>query len=133
MRDTVTMPDGRLLSYDLGRVNELLAKASTQLDDDIRFHLELSTSDPVHRAFLRRIRVDKQIEEVGEAHAAIIGVEASNPRKGTTHTEADIAEELLDQALTALLAYYHVTQSEMVLERFAAHLSDKVGRYYGII
>lgn len=129
---TINMPDGSRREFYLDKVDELIARASDHLDESIRYSLDLDTHDLRHRALLLRIRVDKNIEEVGEAHRAIIGAEGSNPRKGVTHSEIDIADELLDQALTALLAYYHVTQQEYVLERFAAHLTRKVRDYYGI-
>ena len=43
-------------------------------------------------------------EELGEASAAYIGMTGSNPRKGVTHTHQDVAMELADVVLTALLA-----------------------------
>ncbi len=49
-------------------------------------------------------RILKIIEEAGEAATAWIGFVGNNPRKGVTHTVADVAAELADVALTALVA-----------------------------
>jgi NTP pyrophosphatase (non-canonical NTP hydrolase) len=49
-------------------------------------------------------RILKLVEEAGEAAAAWIGATGQNPRKGTTHTYADVAAELADAAFTALVA-----------------------------
>ncbi|WP_198541291.1 MazG-like family protein, partial [Parafrankia soli] len=45
----------------------------------------------------------KVVEELGEAVAALIGMTGQNPRKGVTHTQADLLGELYDVALTALV------------------------------
>lgn len=47
-------------------------------------------------------RTAKVAEEYGEVVAAIIGYLGENPRKGRTHTRADIVDELLDVAVTTL-------------------------------
>jgi NTP pyrophosphatase (non-canonical NTP hydrolase) len=49
-------------------------------------------------------RILKITEEAGEAAAAWIGAVGQNPRKGVTHTRADVAAELADVAFTALVA-----------------------------
>jgi NTP pyrophosphatase (non-canonical NTP hydrolase) len=50
------------------------------------------------------LRILKIVEEAGEAAAAWIGTTGQNPRKGITHTRADVAAELGDVAFTALVA-----------------------------
>ncbi|MGH3648785.1 MAG: MazG-like family protein [Micromonosporaceae bacterium] len=50
------------------------------------------------------LRVLKVVEESGEAAAAWIGVTGQNPRKGYTHSYADVAAELADVAFAALVA-----------------------------
>lgn len=50
------------------------------------------------------LRILKIGEEYGEAAQAWIGVTAQNPRKGLTHTRADVVAELADVAFTALVA-----------------------------
>lgn len=42
-------------------------------------------------------------EEVGEVAAGWIGVLGLNPRKGVTHTREDVAMELADVVITALV------------------------------
>ena len=58
------------------------------------------------------MRVLKLVEESGEAAAAYIGMVGQNPRKGVTHTLADLLGELADVALTALCAIQHFTGDE---------------------
>jgi NTP pyrophosphatase (non-canonical NTP hydrolase) len=53
-------------------------------------------------------RLAKIIEEAGEVVEAYIGATGQNPRKGVTKTMDDVAEELLDVAVTALGAYAHL-------------------------
>jgi phosphoribosyl-ATP pyrophosphohydrolase len=43
-------------------------------------------------------------EEAGEAAGAWIGARGYNPRKGVTHTRGEVAAELADVVLTALVA-----------------------------
>lgn len=56
-----------------------------------------------------RRRVDKLMEESGEVGQAVGGWFGENPRKGVTHTRADVLAELLDVAVTALGAYESLT------------------------
>lgn len=60
------------------------------------------------------MRVLKLVEEAGEAAAAYIGMVGQNPRKGVTHTQMDLLNELADVALTALCAMQHFTQDAVV-------------------
>lgn len=76
-------------------------------------------------------RCGKITEEVGELTAAIIGWLGQNPRKGVTHTEDDVRNELLDIAVTALCAYEHMTynsgQSMLALDAHVQKLVDRSG------
>ncbi|MGB2572588.1 MazG-like family protein [Micromonospora citrea] len=49
-------------------------------------------------------RILKLTEEAGEVAGAWIGLVGQNPRKGVTHTREDVAAELADVVLTALVA-----------------------------
>ena len=49
-------------------------------------------------------RILKVTEEAGEAAQAWIGALGQNPRKGVTHSRAEVAGELADVAFTALVA-----------------------------
>jgi NTP pyrophosphatase (non-canonical NTP hydrolase) len=55
------------------------------------------------------MRLLKLVEETGEAAAAYIGRAGQNPRKGTTHTTEDVADELCDVVITALVALATIT------------------------
>lgn len=50
------------------------------------------------------LRVLKVAEEAGEAAAALIGTTGQNPRKGRSHTDADLAAELCDVITAASVA-----------------------------
>ncbi|WP_151481448.1 MazG-like family protein [Streptomyces albicerus] len=52
------------------------------------------------------MRLMKVTEEAGEATAAYIGMTGQNPRKGTTHTRADVADELCDVIIAAAVALH---------------------------
>ena len=70
------------------------------------------------------MRVLKLVEEAGEAAAAYIGMVGQNPRKGVTHTQHDLLNELADVAITALCTMQHFTQDEAVTR---ACMASKVG------
>ncbi|MEU8158159.1 MazG-like family protein [Micromonospora sp. NPDC048986] len=53
-----------------------------------------------------RLRILKVMEEAGEVAQAVIGAAGQNPRKGQTHTVDDVACELVDVAVTALVALH---------------------------
>lgn len=55
------------------------------------------------------MRLLKLVEEAGEAAAAYIGMTGQNPRKGVTHTREDVAGELCDVAITALVSLATIT------------------------
>ena len=70
------------------------------------------------------LRVLKVAEEAGEAAAALIGTTGQNPRKGRSHTEADLAAELCDVITAAAVALATVVPDpEQVLR-------DHIGRVY---
>ncbi|MBI0300464.1 MazG-like family protein [Streptomyces sp. PRKS01-29] len=50
------------------------------------------------------MRLLKLVEESGEVAQAYIGMTGQNPRKGVTHTAADVADELCDVILSAAVA-----------------------------
>lgn len=50
------------------------------------------------------MRLLKLVEEAGEVAQAYIGTIGQNPRKGVTHTAADVADELCDVIITAAVA-----------------------------
>ncbi len=73
-------------------------------------------------------RACKIIEEAGEAVAALIGYTGQNPRKGTTHSIADVLEELADCAWSAIFAIQHFTKNTPLTEMYLGMSLDKVAR-----
>ncbi|MBP2704435.1 MazG-like family protein [Microbispora sp. RL4-1S] len=72
------------------------------------------------------MRLLKLVEEAGEVAAAYIGTVGQNPRKGRTHTYEDVAAELCDVALTALVALHSFTPDPQAT--FTAHLAGVAAR-----
>lgn len=94
----------------LETLSEHLAKVSVWIDD--------AAPNAARDAEARTWgRIAKVAEECGEVIAAYIGATGQNPRKGYTHTQVDVATELLDVALTALAAYEHVTGNRAAVGR----------------
>jgi hypothetical protein len=56
-------------------------------------------------------RLLKVSEEAGEAARAYIGATGQNPRKGTTHTRTDVANELCDVIISAAVALHSFTHN----------------------
>lgn len=68
-------------------------------------------------------RILKITEEAGEAAGAWIGVLGTNPRKGVTHTRDQVAAELADVAISALVAIASLDRDpKAMLEACAAKL-----------
>jgi len=75
------------------------------------------------------MRVMKIAEEAGEAVAACIGLTGANPRKGVTAGPEDLAGELCDVVLAALIALATVTGGTPQAEsRLAAHVATRAVR-----
>ncbi|QMU67064.1 MazG-like family protein [Streptacidiphilus sp. P02-A3a] len=55
------------------------------------------------------LRLLKVTEESGEVAQAYIGLTGQNPRKGVTHTPADVAGELCDVIVAAMVALHSFT------------------------
>lgn len=68
------------------------------------------------------LRILKVQEEAGEVAQAVIGMVGQNPRKGVTHTENNVAMELCDVIVTAMVAINTIT-GDPVLAR--GHLAAK--------
>lgn len=85
---------------------------------DLRAWLDQANGADPHELTCRILKVT---EEAGEAAEAWIGVIGHNPRKGVTHTRDDVAGELADVALTALVAIESLgLDAREVLDRCAA-------------
>jgi hypothetical protein len=69
-------------------------------------------------------RIKKITEEAGEATAAYLGITGQNPRKGVTATADDLAGELCDVVLAALVALATITDGTPHAEsRLAQHVA----------
>ncbi|WP_329312147.1 MazG-like family protein [Streptomyces sp. NBC_01262] len=68
--------------------------------------LDACNEDSPHETAMRLMKVG---EEAGEAFQAYIGMTGQNPRKGVTHTAADVAAELCDVILSAMTALHSFT------------------------
>jgi NTP pyrophosphatase (non-canonical NTP hydrolase) len=68
------------------------------------------------------LRLLKISEEAGEVAQAWIGVQGQNPRKGVTHSRADVADELCDVIVTAAVALASIAGDP------AAHLDTKLAK-----
>ncbi|TDB71426.1 MazG-like family protein [Micromonospora sp. KC723] len=73
-------------------------------------------------------RILKLTEEVGEAATAWIGLLGQNPRKGVTHTRDDVAAELADVVLTALVAIESLgLDAQSVVSACATKVRSRIG------
>jgi NTP pyrophosphatase (non-canonical NTP hydrolase) len=72
-------------------------------------------------------RILKIVEEAGEAATAWIGAAGNNPRKGVTHSVDDVACELADVALSALVAIESLGRDHReVLNECAARVTKRL-------
>lgn len=78
---------------------------------------------------VRLLRVLKISEEAGEVAEAVHGVMGGNPRKGASHTWADVERELCDVVLTAMVALASLTPDAR--KRFEEHVSYVADRSLG--
>jgi len=74
-------------------------------------------------------QVMKVAEETGEVMAAYIGLVGQNPRKGVTHSRDDVAAELCDVIVTAMVALHLFCNDPATT--FGTHLSSVVDRSLG--
>jgi NTP pyrophosphatase (non-canonical NTP hydrolase) len=72
-------------------------------------------------------RILELVEEAGEAASAWIGLTGHNPRKGVTHTAAEVAAELADVALAALIAIESLgVDHETALRECAVKIAERL-------
>lgn len=87
-------------------------------------HLDAVSPYPQEQQWL--LQLLKIGEESGEAAQAAIGVMGTNPRKGISHTWADVRGEVMDVAITALVALARMCDNPR--EEFERHLALKSGK-----
>jgi hypothetical protein len=85
-----------------------LVELSKWIDDGNSARLDRMTREQLADELLLLHRTIKVAEELGEAVQKLIGVTGANPRKGITAQRADVVDELLDVAVTALGAIEHI-------------------------
>lgn len=74
------------------------------------------------------LRILKLSEETGEVAAAWIGAQGGNPRKGFTHTRDEVAAELGDVAMSALVAIASIGKDpRAVMAEVATKIDDRLG------
>lgn len=72
------------------------------------------------------MRLMKITEEAGEVAQAYAGVHGQNPRKGITHTRADVQDELCDVIVTAAVALASIADGpEDVLTAKLAKIANR--------
>lgn len=70
-----------------------------------------------HETAMRLMKLTEEVGEVSQAYAGLLG---QNPRKGKTHTGSDIADELCDVIVTAMVALHGFTDDP------EQHLATKI-------
>jgi len=92
--------------------------------DELRGWLDGHDEDVSREQLL--VRILKLSEEVGEVAQAVIGATGQNPRKGVTHTWADVEAELCDVAITALVALRTLNpEARQVFSEHLARVRDR--------
>ncbi|MFE5597190.1 MazG-like family protein [Streptomyces sp. NPDC056549] len=74
------------------------------------------------------LQVLKLSEEVGEAAQAVIGVRATNPRKGRSHSWEHVQEEVADAVITGMVALARMRPDDPA-EYLAAVLAEKSAKF----
>ncbi|MGW2366350.1 hypothetical protein ACWCZ5_12295 [Streptomyces sp. NPDC001667] len=104
------------------------------ITDRITVALDQANGAGEHETAMRLLKVS---EEAGEAAAAYIGMTGQNPRKGTTYTPVDVADELCDVIIAAAVALHAFTTSPAALldaklhaaaRRLHVHTPERGGR-----
>jgi NTP pyrophosphatase (non-canonical NTP hydrolase) len=80
------------------------------------------------------MRLLKLVEETGEVASAYIGTIGQNPRKGQTCTREDVASELCDVVVTALVALATITgDADSAQEVVNEHLARRGPRLAALL
>jgi hypothetical protein len=87
------------------------------------------TGVDLHRMAGRTVRLIKLQEEVGEVSQAYIGYLGANARKGNSHAGEDVAKELCDVVITAMVALHDWTAdpTDLLITQVAA-LRERIKR-----
>lgn len=86
---------------------------------------KIEASQPRHEGILYRLL--KVQEEAGEVAQAVIGFTGANKRKGFTHDEEDVARELADVVVTAMVALHDwVPSPELFMRERLQVLTERI-------
>jgi NTP pyrophosphatase (non-canonical NTP hydrolase) len=78
----------------------------------------------------KMLRILKLSEEIGEVSQAVIGVMGANKRKGFTHADIDVAKELGDVIITAMVALEDwVIEPESFLRKHIESIRERVSEH----
>ncbi|MFJ6831426.1 MazG-like family protein [Streptomyces sp. NPDC091209] len=86
--------------------------------------LDATNGTNAHETGMRLLKVT---EETGEVAQAYIGMQGQNPRKGFTHSPGDVATELCDVILAAMVALHEFDDDPAaLLNTIAAHRHNRL-------
>lgn len=104
---------------------DLLGAFSQMLDDSYPATDARTAQEWRDEAIMWR-RSMKGTEEAGEVTEAVLGLLGENPRKGQTHTLAEVISEHLDAAMAHLGSVEHLTGNKgEALDLLDAHIADR--------
>jgi NTP pyrophosphatase (non-canonical NTP hydrolase) len=86
----------------------------------------LDEQSPVSGDLAKAMRVLKIGEEFGEVAEALHGAMRANPRKGASHTWDDVHKELVDVAITSLIALASLTpDAQKIFDEQLQRIADR--------
>ncbi|MET8133713.1 MazG-like family protein [Streptomyces sp. NPDC005251] len=86
--------------------------------------LDATNGTNAHEIGMRLLKVT---EEAGEVAQAYIGMQGQNPRKGFTHSPGDVATELCDVILAAMVALHEFDDNPAaLLNAISAHRHNRL-------
>jgi NTP pyrophosphatase (non-canonical NTP hydrolase) len=86
----------------------------------------LDEQSPVSGDLAKAMRVLKIGEEFGEVAEALHGAMKANPRKGASHTWDDVHKELVDVAITSLIALASLTpDAQKIFDERLQRIADR--------
>lgn len=126
------MTDSAPAGAGLEQTGKTMAAISRSIDDANSKRLALMKPGQLRAELMGWIRTAKVSEEHGEVIDAWIGATGANPRKGVYGCVADVVNELLDVAATALMAVEHFQGNDgastmPMLAEHIAGLAERIG------
>ena len=95
--------------------------------DDIKSVADYYARSGDHRVHLLNRQMVQLTSELGEVADALIGATGANERKGFTHSYEEVADELGDIALTAIMTlFYCADDPELVIRDTLAKYINRI-------